>query len=40
MPSERLAQAHQLIAQNGWQDRTAQKPFRVEYEVHNGEYVK
>jgi predicted Zn-dependent protease len=40
MPSERLAQAHELIAQNGWQDRTAQKSFRVEYEVHNGEYVK
>jgi len=40
MPSERIAQANQLIAQNGWQNRTAQKPFRVEYEVHNGEYVR
>lgn len=40
MPSERLAQANALIAQHGWQDRTAQKPFRIEYEVHNGEYVK
>jgi predicted Zn-dependent protease len=40
LPSERLAQANSLIAQHGWQDRTAQKPFRIEYEVHNGEYVK
>ena len=40
MPSERMAQASALIAQNHWQDRTAQKPFRIEYEVHNGEYVK
>ena len=39
-PSERLAQANAVIAQEGWQDRKAQKPFRVEYEVHNGEYVK
>lgn len=39
-PSERLAQANQLIAQEGWQDRKTQKPFRVEYEVHNGKYVK
>jgi predicted Zn-dependent protease len=39
-PSERLAQANALIAQEGWQDRKAQKPFRVEYETHNGPYVK
>ena len=39
-PSERLAQANRLIAQEGWQDRRTQKPFRVEYEVHNGKYVK
>jgi predicted Zn-dependent protease len=39
-PSERLAQANALIAQEGWQDRKAQKPFRVEYETHNGQYVK
>jgi predicted Zn-dependent protease len=39
-PSERLAQANRVIAQEGWQDRKAQKPFRVEYEVHNGKYVK
>jgi predicted Zn-dependent protease len=35
-PSERLAQANRLIVQEGWQDRKTQKPFRVEYEVHNG----
>ena len=39
-PSERLAQANRVIVQEGWQDRTAQKPFRVEYEVHNGKFVK
>ena len=38
--SERLAQANALIAQEGWQDRKVQKPFRVEYETHNGQYVK
>ena len=39
-PSERLAQANALIAQEGWQDRKVQKPFRVEYAVHNGQYTK
>jgi len=39
-PSERLAQANRLIAQEGWQDRKTERPFRVEYEVHNGKYVK
>jgi predicted Zn-dependent protease len=40
LPSERLAQANSLIAEQHWEDRKTQKPFRVEYEVHNGEYVK
>jgi len=35
-PSERLSQANALIAEEGWQDRKAQKPFRIEYEVGNG----
>ena len=39
-PSERLAQANRLIAQEGWQDRKTEKPFRIEYEVHDGIYVK
>ena len=39
-PSERLAQANALIAQEGWQDRKVQKPFRVEYEIHNGQYMR
>lgn len=39
-PSERLAQANSLIVQEGWQNGKTQRPFRVEYEVHNGEYVK
>jgi beta-barrel assembly-enhancing protease len=36
LPSERLAQANTLIAEEHWQDRTKQRPFRVEYEVHSG----
>jgi beta-barrel assembly-enhancing protease len=40
LPSERLQQANAVIAQEGWQDRRTQKPFCVEYEVRNGEYVK
>jgi beta-barrel assembly-enhancing protease len=40
LPSERLAQANTLIAQEGWQDRKTQKPFRIEYEVQNGQFVK
>lgn len=40
LPSERLAQANRIIAEQHWQDRKTQKPFRIEYEVHNGDYVK
>lgn len=40
LPSERLAQANRVIAQEHWESRTERKPFRVEYEVHNGEFVK
>jgi len=40
LTSERLAQAQRVIAQESWQDRKKQKPFRIEYEVHNGELVK
>lgn len=40
MPSERLARVNSLIAQERWQDRKAQRPFRVEYEVQNGRFVK
>jgi predicted Zn-dependent protease len=40
LPSERLAQANRIMAEQQWEDRKTQKPFRVEYEVHNGEYVK
>jgi predicted Zn-dependent protease len=39
-PSERLAQANILIAQEKWQERKAQRPFHIEYEVRNGQYVK
>lgn len=40
LPSERLAQANRIIAQEHWESRSERKPFRVEYEVHNGEFVK
>ena len=38
--SDRLAQAQRLIAEEGWHNGTAQKPFHVEYQVHNGQIVK
>jgi predicted Zn-dependent protease len=37
LPSERIAQ---IIAQQHWQDKKETRPFRVEYEVHNGQFVK
>lgn len=40
LPSERLAQAKRLIAEQHWEDRKTLKPFRVEYEVHNGQFAK
>ena len=40
LPSERLAQATRIIAQEHWEFRAERKPFRVEYEVHSGEFVK
>jgi predicted Zn-dependent protease len=40
LPSERLAQANRFIAQEHWEGLKTQKPFRVEYEVRNGEFVK
>jgi beta-barrel assembly-enhancing protease len=40
LPSERLAQANNLIAQQHWQDRKTQRPFHLEYEVRNGQFTK
>ena len=40
LPSERLEQVNQVIAEQHWEDRKTQKQFHVEYEVHNGKYVK
>jgi hypothetical protein len=40
LPSGRIAQAEQIIAQQHWQDKKETRPFRVEYEVHNGQFVK
>lgn len=40
LPSERLAQIQRLIAEEHWEDRQKQTRFHVEYQVHNGEYVK
>jgi beta-barrel assembly-enhancing protease len=39
MPSERLDQANRIIAEQHWEGRTEQKPFHLEYELHNGEVV-
>ena len=39
LPSERLEQAGRIIAEQHWQARTEQKPFRLEYEVKNGQIV-
>jgi len=36
----RVAQTNRIIAEQHWEDRKTQKPFRVKYEAHNGEYVK
>jgi predicted Zn-dependent protease len=38
--SDRIAQVERVIAEEHWQDRTAQKPFHLEYEVHNGNLAK
>jgi beta-barrel assembly-enhancing protease len=40
LPSERLDQINRLIAEEHWENRQEQKPFHVEYEVHNGQFVK
>jgi predicted Zn-dependent protease len=40
LPSERLDQVNRLIAQEHWEDHKTQKPFHVEYEVHDGKFVK
>ena len=37
LPSERLSQANNLIAQEHWENRKAERPFHVEYQVHNGQ---
>lgn len=38
--TDRIAQMERVIAEEHWQDRTTQKPFHLEYEVHNGQLVK
>lgn len=40
LPSERLSEAQQTIAERHWEGRKEQKPFRVDYTVHNGQFVK
>jgi predicted Zn-dependent protease len=40
LPSERLDQVNRLIAEEHWEDRKAQKQFHVEYEVHDGKFIK
>lgn len=38
--SDRLAQVQRVIAEEHWQNQTVQKPFYVEYAVHNGQPMK
>ncbi len=40
LPSERLDQANRVIAEQHWESRNQQKPFHLEYQLHNGEVVK
>jgi hypothetical protein len=40
LSSERLGQINRLIAYEHWENRKGQRPFHVEYEVHNGQYMK
>jgi predicted Zn-dependent protease len=40
LPSERLDQVNRLIAEEHWENRKEQKSFHVEYEVHDGKFVK
>jgi beta-barrel assembly-enhancing protease len=39
LPSERIEQVNRVIAEQHWEARIEQKPFRIEYEVHNGQPV-
>jgi hypothetical protein len=38
--ADRIAQVQRVIAEGHWADRTTQKPFHVEYVVHNGELLR
>jgi predicted Zn-dependent protease len=40
LPSERLDQINRLIAEEHWENRKEQRPFHIEYEVHDGQFVK
>jgi predicted Zn-dependent protease len=40
LPSERLDQINRLIAEEHWENRQQERPFHVEYEVHDGKFVK
>jgi len=39
LPSERIGQANRIIAEQHWETRIEQKPFRIEYDLHNGQPV-
>jgi beta-barrel assembly-enhancing protease len=39
LPSERIAQADRIIAEQHWENRAEQKPFRLDYELHDGQVV-
>jgi len=39
LSSERLDQANRIIAEQHWESRTEQRPFHMEFIVHNGQVV-
>lgn len=39
LPSERVEQANRIIAEQNWQGLSEQKPFHIEFELHNGQVV-
>jgi predicted Zn-dependent protease len=39
LPSERQEQANRVIAEQHWETMTEQRPFHLEYELHNGQVV-
>lgn len=39
-PSERIDQANRIIAEQHWEPLSEQQPFRIEFDLHNGQIVR